>query len=30
MTNPTIADKRRAFRKLQESGCFVIPRQPKP
>ena len=22
---PTIADKRRAFRKLHESGCFVIP-----
>ena len=22
---PTIADKRRAFRKLHETGCFVIP-----
>jgi 2-methylisocitrate lyase-like PEP mutase family enzyme len=25
MTGPTSADKRRAFRKLHESGCFVIP-----
>ena len=25
MTSPTSADKRRAFRKLHESGCFVIP-----
>src|SRR4029453_6599900 len=24
-TMPTIADKRRAFRKLHEAGCFVIP-----
>lgn len=24
-TSPTIADKRRAFRRLHESGCFVIP-----
>jgi 2-methylisocitrate lyase-like PEP mutase family enzyme len=22
---PTIADKRRAFRKLHDTGCFVIP-----
>ena len=25
MTRPSAADKRRAFRKLHESGCFVIP-----
>jgi len=25
MPRPSIADKRRAFRKLHESGCFVIP-----
>src|SRR5882724_1251262 len=25
MTHPSVADKRRAFRKLHESGCFVIP-----
>src|SRR6201990_2980293 len=25
MTRPSVADKRRAFRKLHESGCFVIP-----
>jgi len=25
MTSPTSDDKRRAFRKLHESGCFVIP-----
>ncbi len=25
MTSPSVADKRRAFRKLHESGCFVIP-----
>jgi 2-methylisocitrate lyase-like PEP mutase family enzyme len=24
-TRPSIADKRRAFRKLHESGCFIIP-----
>ncbi|MGZ8982307.1 MAG: isocitrate lyase/phosphoenolpyruvate mutase family protein, partial [Burkholderiaceae bacterium] len=22
---PTVADKRRAFQRLHESGCFVIP-----
>ena len=22
---PTVADKRKAFRKLHEAGCFVIP-----
>ena len=25
VTRPSIADKRRAFRKLHESGCFIIP-----
>ena len=25
MPRPSVADKRRAFRKLHESGCFVIP-----
>jgi 2-methylisocitrate lyase-like PEP mutase family enzyme len=25
MTRPSVADKRRAFRTLHESGCFVIP-----
>src|SRR4051812_29939392 len=25
MTRPSVADKRRAFRALHESGCFVIP-----
>lgn len=25
MTRPSIADKRQAFRRLHESGCFVIP-----
>ena len=25
MTRPSVADKRRAFRKLHEAGCFVIP-----
>ena len=24
-TRPSTADKRRAFRKLHESGCFAIP-----
>jgi hypothetical protein len=25
MSRPTTADKREAFRKLHEAGCFVIP-----
>ena len=25
MTRPSIADKRRTFHRLHESGCFVIP-----
>ena len=25
MPRPSVADKRRTFRKLHESGCFVIP-----
>ena len=25
MPRPSVADKRRAFTKLHESGCFVIP-----
>ena len=25
MTRPSTADKRRTFRKLHDSGCFVIP-----
>ena len=25
MTRPSVADKRRAFRTLHQSGCFVIP-----
>src|SRR5476649_2883238 len=24
-THPTVAEKRRAFRRLHENGCFVIP-----
>ena len=29
MTDPSIADKRRAFRKPRERAGFVIPRRPK-